>query len=352
VRLVIALLVLAAALSHAGVVGAQEQRCQELGASCSCSEQFNTNAFTIQNNTWMNPTDGNTAKNCSELGDGSSTVSPTNWTQHTGASVGLPQLDWVWATRSGVVYGRNITAATVRRAAVRYYFRFSSDFQYGSTGSCGSSKLSQFGWNVNGSSTPEYQWAGLTGPRTPAVRIQGFAGGAGRGVWNAPAQYQKGFSFETCKTRWCRLEMIVAGESVRAGSGLFVEAEVVALGTSPAQRVVTARTSIGSAGARHDTVYSWIANAFRGGSCAGTRYISHAMQAEWSTDADQTIGPAREIEGGGSAPASAPANAPPNPPTNLRLGGVPDGYDAALVGFVITALWTRRRLRVRVMGIR
>jgi hypothetical protein len=309
------LLLFTLGLAWPSPTAAAEQRCNELGAACLCSERFNTNQFSTSNSTWMNPTDSN-PKQCEEIGGTGTAVTPTNWSQHTGASVGLPQLSYVWATKSGWTFGRPITSAT-RRLAVRYYFRFSSDFQYGETGSCGSSKLSQIAWNATNQHTPEFQWAGLVGPKAPAIRVQGFSSNNYE-AWNAPVVFEGGFTYDVCKTRWCRLEMIVSGD-VLAGRNIFVEGSVVAVGTN--QRAVTPRTAVGSASGSHSVVYPEPVNGFRGGSCAGTRYISHQVQAAWTSDAGQTIGAAREIEsggGGGDDTPPVPAS-PPAAPSNLRI---------------------------------
>jgi hypothetical protein len=52
---------------------------------------------------------------------------------------------------------------------------------------------------------------------------------------------------------------------------------------------------------------------YRSGTCAGWQGFSHFMVAQWDTDTGQRIGPAYEIEGGGSLPSV------PTSPSGLRV---------------------------------
>ncbi len=149
-----------------GSAAAQEQRCNELASSCTCSEPLDTAAFThttdaASTEVKLNPTDTN-AKQC----NGGSSVSVYTWDNRepsqlayfsTPAPTGMPAKStvshvWHWGLPYGALYGWGNASlkSSTKRVCVRHYLKMSTDFDGGDirtnpkSPNCDPGKFTQF----------------------------------------------------------------------------------------------------------------------------------------------------------------------------------------------------------------
>lgn len=269
---------------------AQEQRCQELGTACACSEPLDTSSFATVNDRWVNPSDSPSATQCEgELGNGAS------WYPEAFASPepesGMPggnTVNRVW--RNTGIGVSHLTGSTPRsnskRMCIRHYFNLSSDYSAAVGSACHANKLTQAGFGnsshvISGQRFSTSTWS-LTAHNFSKI-----------GDSHRLAE-QGSLSLDDCRNTWCRAEICLSGDLAQ-GDGIYAEGYVERV--SDGKRKTWVRTFLGDSDGS-SAQRPWIANMYRGGSCNGDRAFSHAMQAEWTTDAGQFIGAAYEVEGG------------------------------------------------------
>jgi cysteine-rich repeat protein len=286
-------------LFTASPASAQEQRCTELnaepGANCGCSEPLNTTSYT-SDGWYLNPSDSPPATDCDgEIGGG--------YTWWKGYQTPLPvsetnmpfgnTVDTVWRSSGGggaYLFGSRSLTSSTKRLCTRHYFKVSSDFTGTGWGGCNNNKLSQFVGSLlsgDGSTTDlsiHY-----------AAYKQSYS--AVPGGLNLPKSGDH-VTWDDCRENWCRFEICQSG-NLATGTDLYAEGYIQQV-TGGSKRMDYERSFLGNGPTPITDDYGslWIMNMYREGACAGNREFSHAMQAEWDTDAGQFIGAACEVEGG------------------------------------------------------
>lgn len=327
-----------------GSATAQEQRCNELGSVCQCSERLDTNAFawdnTPQASEEVNPTDTN-SKQCRggkaiQVGEQNGNSAQITYLLPT-AETGMPAVNsvnyvWRWNRGQGYIlgYGNTPLQPSTKRLCYRHYLRMSPNYDGGNIATdptspnCDAGKFNQQKW----SQTYDLQ--------------SGSAGCAGRncdfawGVPGWPGFSQPGnvfpadidFNYSDCYGQWCRFETCVSGDFAGGTGNFFAEGYIRRLSDGKQRNWRRYNLGAGNPGLNMG-VAPWIVNGFRGdandpGTCTNGfpqdatnrgawREVSYLMQAEWPVDVSGTfIGPAREIEGA--------AGSPPPPPPGSTLG--------------------------------
>lgn len=308
---------------------AAEQRCNELGANCVCSEPLNTNSY-VYSAPGYNPSDS-TTNQCQMDGIPGAVVTRNSndlfGSNDTAVRSLLPAAHQVnYFLRgpdghTGVYWvGTKLGSAFVKRAAIRMYLFYSSNFEFAYTSLCENHKFfetdhmitTMSGTDAAGSGGGNHQAYGWTQGWNHAVDCC-FSGPNGTSNYGpTPLSSYRG--------KWFRIEMVLTNRAGGSSPNGF-RAEIYmknVTDNTPEQKVIdTAGTSFSGNGwgawtdltppSRQDALEF---AAYRQGTCAGYYGLSHVMAAGWDTDAGQRIGAAYEIEGGGSAPA---------PPTNLLV---------------------------------
>jgi hypothetical protein len=324
----------------ANAEAANEQRCSELGANCIASEPLNTATYGYSN-PYCNAGDtgagdkqfaisGASAGNFIENSSGVS-MAAAGWTFPTSgpmftampnksASItrflqGAPEP----SDMNFLTHAFTASDPTARRS-IRWYQYFSSDWQDSTAGgSClNSGKIFELGSEL----TP------MVFSSSGNHMIYGFNG------WNidpfdccnaGPGSGSVSMSPATMNGKWWRFELVVRN-ALPTGGVTIVELwrQNVTNGGANTKVLDTAGTfGPGTGGnnwtstqattlkpkARLDT---FRITAWRNGVCTGYVGYSHFLAAAWSSDANQMIGAATELEGGGGTSQSIPA------PANLR----------------------------------
>jgi hypothetical protein len=334
----------------AGSAMAQEQRCNQLGSVCQCSERLDTNTFSWDNtpnsSEDVNPTDTN-SKECrggksitvGEQNGNSSQITYLVPTAETGMPAGnTVNYVWRWNRGQGYILGAttNTIQSSTKRMCYRQYIRMSPTYDGGdirtdpSSPNCDGGKFAQFWWTLDHG----------------GYQVQMGSGGcAGRncefflGVpdWNAQPAHNMDFTgslkYSDCYGQWCRLEMCVSGDFNGNTGSFFLEGYAVRLSDGKQKTWPRYNMGPGDPANGHPGLTlanGWIVNGFRGDgndplTCTNGipqdatnrgawRDISYLMHAEWPVDVPGTfIGPAVEVEGGSGAP-------PPPPSAGEELG--------------------------------
>jgi hypothetical protein len=308
---------------------AAEQRCNELGANCVCSEPLNTNSYVYSAPAYK-PSDS-TTKECAAEGIPGAAVT-RNSTDLFGSNDAavralLPagnQVNFFLRGPDGhaVIYtvGTLLGNTFTKRAAIRMYVFYSPTFEFAYTNQCQNHKFldtdsmitTMAGTDAAGNGGGDhsaYNW--LQGWNHPVDCC--FSGPNNSSNYGPPLSSYRG--------KWFRVEMVVtnrAGGSSPNGFRAQVFMKNVTDNT-PEQQVID------TAGTFFSGIHPWGAwtdltppiqqnalffNGYRQNICAGYYGFSHMMVAGWDTDAGQRIGAAYEIEGGGS---------PLAPPTDLLV---------------------------------
>jgi len=294
-----------------------EQRCDQLGTNCVCSEPFNTNNLPVVNTFWKNPADS-TSKECASADTAGgaleanpvSKIIPRNDGQLVNALPPGHSLQWaVGGTNGhlGIFFAGNThnSATFTKRLAARFYIYHSTDFQFAQEGVCTNSKLMQF-----------------TGPNSLLdksfgyIHMYNFLASDGWSpaqdcCFNGPGPNQGAIQKADWRGNWWRLEAIYINRAGPNWRFLLYAKNVTTNG--PEYTIVDTAASgtqlVGGANMspprRQDTMNM---NNYRETGCNGWLAFSHYMMAGWDTDQGQRIGPANEIEG-----------ARPSPPANVRI---------------------------------
>jgi len=326
-------------LALPATVNAAEQRCNELGANCVCSEPFNTNTYTGSIPNW-NPADSTSLQCSQELGNHPvARNSPVSGTNDATVLAALPaghQVQYaLWAGNNNVgiffmgnalgTGGVNDCGPGWERCEVRIYVYKSSNFQptnSGSGGSCSGDKHAEIIYTSGPDSVvnPAQQVSG------DGMSIYNFLPGSG---WTPThdccidgPRLANDYTITGAQQRgkWWRFSHIIRNPAGGSGASRF-HFEIYAKNVTDNQPEVKIMDTEGFGnGAGTDDwngPYNTVTppsraktvaiNGYREGTCAGFETYSHLMVAHWATDAGQRIGPAYEIEG-----------KRPSAPTNLR----------------------------------
>lgn len=323
------ILVLVLVLSGSSAVAA-EQRCDELGSACVCSEPMNVNDGGIPSGHDFSDSSGATecdqhAKffDTNKSSRDVRTVTETDMPAGNATSHVLEVTDG----GGGIVWlnGRPRASSSDARVCVRYYFKVSRDFSGAGPNNAGCpserNKLLQFSF---GSGSP-YQVSELPGPQCQGPPGSGLApygdissmqhgmsSGGARSL-QPPVDWTSCFEGEG----WCRLESCVHGD-LQAGRNIYVDTKLKALATGT-EHVILNHGPVNPGQALSLAA----ADIFHGQGIGprGSRFLSHFMQAAFSSNNGQWIGAAHEVEGGGdvSQVVPPPAPEPLQPPILLGI---------------------------------
>lgn len=301
-------------------VHAEEQRCNELGANCVCSERFNTNALPKVSGSWYNPADS-TTKECSTtnpsiLGGAiernASDLYGSNDSTVLGAlPAGYNVSYFVRGPEGhlGIFFaGHKFGSQFVKRSAARYYIYHSPNYQFAQEGVCTNSKMAQFdGGALLDKSFGTVHMYNFTS-WTPAQDC----------CFNGPGPDQMAVNKADWRGKWWRVEIVFTNRA--GGNPGFVAKvymknvtdngpELTVVDTSAPGTQLNTSNSL-TPPVRMDKMHI---NNYRETGCKGWLGMSHYMAAGWDTDQGQRIGPAYEIEGGGNPTPTL------SPPSNLKI---------------------------------
>ena len=306
----------------ANAEAANEQRCNELGANCICSEPLNTTTYTQDTSSYFNPADTTSSdKQCSMLlSIGGTAIADGSGFRYSVATSGemfsaLPKID-PSITRilrtldggGGQFLGEYFPAsAPTKRQAFRFYMYYSPTFTL-TSGSClNSGKILEVGNEPSplltmSNSSGNYQIYGWTGWNTSAdCCIRGPSTSNAWGLYTEGNIQGKWFRYEVVVTNTLLLDPAPTVIKVYMKNVTNNTAEVTVIDTSvPTTQPVgdswtsTLATTLKPIAGDIKQLYI---DSFRNGSCGGYLGFSHHLAAAWSTDAGQRIGAAREIEG-------------------------------------------------------
>lgn len=310
-----------------------EERCLEMGSSCTASEPMNTNTYTFPGGSCslgesvdFGDSEGTGAKevsqpwvNCSGIAPQASSTTDVRLPTGTSRIQYVPKISPVSDTSVHQMEVFNVPAGT-KRHCIRTYRKFSANYQGFSA--CGANKQQEFWFGdrtaiqLSESGGPFNLWAGgMSNPPTSESQCTGSGVpyaccyGPNDGCKEVVAATGDALRFGDCKDNWCRQEICISGSDVTSGQNLTLSGYVtqVGTGTARAKRIDYPATPVGSGVGTLSS--SWVATGYRE-RCANTSdgyfYLSHAMAASWPSDSGQFIGAAAEVEGGGSSTAPPP----------------------------------------------
>ncbi len=363
--LTLAILVGAMALTLPTSALAEEQRCKDLGAECICSEPLQATAYSQHGASWFNPNDS-IVKPCNGESNSGFTAAITRNDTSKPPQVGTKATVLASFPPGHTVQrylelgeghigtyemGHWFDTGVYQRMAIRWYQRHStaadgsgsSEYEWSnkSSGPCDnagkwfslgmSTGPSALQWDTaNGENDYPliYAWNG-SGPQThfePGLDCCNF----GPGFLNSSDAASNG-QRRVIHGHWYRYEVVVRHfdgtsgimlqafrKDVTAGGPLIkiIDSTIPCSGCGTTQDWTTASgatTALTPPGKVVRPELQFFRNPRAGGSCPGSKQISHFMVANFPTDAGQMIGPAIEIEGGGGDVT------PPQTPTNLRI---------------------------------
>jgi hypothetical protein len=296
---------------------AAEQRCDELGANCVCSEPFNTATFVGGPDFW-NPSDS-TTKECSveaaSIGGAvvrtSATITGSN---DASAIAALPSGHSVNRFlrandgHTGTFFAGNGTAVSSNfvRLAARWYLYHTSNFEFKLEGSCDNSKVMEFDNDARIDYTGGFHTYNYL-RFNPSVDCCVSGPGPSH---NVPTSAMKG--------KWWRFEAILTNRSGPNFNVVLYGKNITDNG--PELEIINLSNNGSVANLTPPSLMSaMITNNHRFGTCNGWLGISHYMMAGWTTNAGQRIGAASEVEGGGANVTLPSSPTLPNSPTSLTV---------------------------------
>lgn len=331
---------------------AAEQRCNELGANCVCSEPFQMTNFTQNiDKAFWNPTDSST-KECGFEVAGHPISRNTQDVKPQSDATALSRLPTGHSISrfvsggtgmNGVFFiGGNVNSAALgatynARMAVRGYVYHSPDYNFrDDTPACHSKFLqgSPGSWHWENYMGPihQYEFTGSNfGPSSafprdccwgsPGAAIR-LVKGDWRGHW---------FRFEDVVTNRSGsgarhilyMKDVTKGVTQLNGGAEFVAADWYGTDTGPDNWDSSFNRSITSNPRLLPVAVNFYREISAGGGCVGWRGLSHLMIAGWDTDAGQRIGAAAEIESGQGGGGTG---TPPPAPTNLTISSLVNGF--------------------------
>ena len=330
---------------------APEKRCGELGGNCVCSEPLSADQNIAFAESHHDPNDSDVKECGGALKNGKSIYTkyprasfvPVSVARGTGMPTGSTvKRVLAYETHSVVNVSGSLNAhkPSTRRQCFRTYQRFSKDYSStavalsncqpgrpnyedhngdGHPDCCERNKMlrilsekpvDNFGLQVEDDG---FKWLTLWLVRDPAT-------GKSKIATKLDRHGSEKFKMDDCKNHWCRFEVCITGD-LSTGTNVDVEMKITQVGGTKAQHFTNPKgpaSGIRAQGlskiwmpdmfrqqnqnARKDSLYP----GYPGTRCTGTRFVSHSMQAQWDTDNGQWIGPAYEIEGGGSSTEPLP----------------------------------------------
>ncbi len=292
--------------------GVEEARCSALGGNCTCAESLDTASIPIVNGV-ANP--GNTTptdKQCNGGGFWSTEgyqVIPVAMHDTDPRAVNPP--DFVWRNNAwdgGKLRNSLWTGSSKRRCTRYYYFRSANSY---TNTSCDGGKY----WEQETGTQAKPNWQ--TG-ENQGGQCFGSSGGLNN-IYSCRSSTEYGSTNCTrggtglrpidCAGEWCVHEMCLSGDWTVSPTTIRLDGYHRRVRDNKMVTFSLTNTSIAVSNITGNVRY--LANLHRGGSWNGCpnctqhsnvyRDISHAMQAEWTSDAGQWIGSAPEMEGCASA---------------------------------------------------
>jgi hypothetical protein len=331
----------------ANAEAANEQRCNDLGAACICSEPLNTATYTQDTPSYFNPADTTSLdKQCLRAGGFPGTVLEDGQgfryvVQTTGemfaalpkaATPGLQLLRTKTTAEGNSGGGGQFmghifdSSAPTGRIAFRFYRYWSPTYQWTQqTPTCiNSSKVVQFAQESLSTSGPI-----LDGPSSHhqmyAWTSAGYNfPGAFDCCWFGPGPNGGNIEYDApvFNGKWWRFEVVVRNP-LPTGSVTIIEIyRRNVTDNRPEEKIIdTSMATSQPVGNQWDStiaskfkplgrISQIFIDSFRRDTCDGYVGYTHLLSAAWATDAGQRIGAAIEIEG---IPSTQP------PPGNLRL---------------------------------
>ncbi len=316
----------------ANAEAANEQRCNDLGANCICSEPLNTTTYTQDTLGYFNPADTTSQdKQCQRANGFPGTVLEDGAgfryvVEATGemfaalpkAKPGLKLLRAKTAAEGnggggGQFMGHTFdSSAPTGRIAFRFYRYWSPTYQWTDQATCqNSSKVLQFAQEGLASSGPI-----LDGPaghhQMYAWTSAGYSVPVGFDCcWYGPGPNGGNMEYDSAlfNGKWWRFEAVVRN-ALPIGSVTIIEIyrrnvtdnlpeeKIIDTSIVTSQPVgnnwdITRATTLKPISRIHDIFI----DSFRRDTCSGYVGYTHLLSAAWSTDAGQRIGAATEIEG-------------------------------------------------------
>ncbi len=307
-----------------------EDRCDQLGTNCVCSEPLNTNNYVKKGNQYSLDPQDTTAKECRGFDGVQGGVvvgnnggsDPTDFIfadNDSSVLASLPSgnsvnyyirgaIDNIGSSYAVFMVGHKAGSKFAKRMAFRYYVYHTSDFEYKNSNGCTNSKFGQGPavGNMSGTTTVKLQYYGSWNNWTydNGTKVVGDCCWAGPTTKNAyqPLSFYNG--------KWIRVEGVVtnrAGGTSPNGFTFKLYLKNITDGIPEIKAVDTTiyDPSVGPTNAwlgadditPTSLVEEFFSNNYREGSCKGYRAVSHYIVAGWDTDNGQRIGSAREVEG-------------------------------------------------------
>lgn len=295
---------------------AQEARCLELGQNCDCSEPMDTTATSIRKgHDFADSPSGSECDKFQEFfGTNKSNITTTAETVMPAGNT----VDRVLEIPSGggsIVWlkGRMSVDDSIKRSCIRYYKMVSTDYSGVGPNNIGCpserNKIIQFQFgNTQVQLQERADGSVCTGPGTGNdYQSITLTNPAGLGNFDLVPRAD----WEDCwnTNGWCRIEMCASGDLNR-GKNIKFEAKITSLRDGVDHYSEQGRFWNPGSGMQAYTAGDLFHGQGQGG--IGTEWISHFMQASWTTNQGEWIGAAYEIEGDGP-----PAGNPPLPPILL-----------------------------------
>jgi hypothetical protein len=322
--LVLALVVAGMTGTQPGQAAAAEQRCNELGTACICSEPFNTSSY-VGGPDFFNPADSTTKECSAEPAVSGGAVIRTSRVLGSNDGTALSRLPAGHSVTRFLTADNNHegtfsaghgmpVSSSIARLAARWYVYHSPNFAFKTSASspCQNTKIMEFDHDSRIDYTAgfhTYIYSRFSPSRDCCVVGPGPDPGIGAGEMQG-----KWWRWEAVLTRRAGpgYRMMFFGKNVTDNTP-----EITILDLSM-DSSVSNLTPPGLMSKMVTNNHRWSPS---GSGCAGFRGISHYMMAGWTSDSGQRIGPAVEIErgGGSSGGGGSSDSTPPAAPTSPRI---------------------------------
>lgn len=297
---------------------AQEARCLELGQNCDCSEPMDTTATSIREG--HDFADSPSGSECDKFQVYFETnKSNVTTTAETGMPAGntVDRVLEIPSDGESIVWlkGRMSVDGSIKRSCIRYYKMVSTDYSGVGPNNVGCpserNKIIQFQFGGTQVQLQERSDGSIcTGPGTgndyAPITLTNPAAGFGNFDLLPRADWEDCWN----TNGWCRIEMCASGDLNR-GENIKFQAKVTSLRDGVDHYSEQNRFWNPGSGMQTFTAGDLFHGQGQGG--IGTEWISHFMQASWTTNQNQWIGAASEIEGD----YEPPVGNPPQPPILL-----------------------------------
>ncbi len=316
---------------------AAEQRCNDLGANCVCSEPLQATTYAnYGTNSHWNPNDSTNLECNGEGLPGAAVVRNAGATVDLLASANatalarLPSSHRVQRFLAGPQNHKGVwfaghtmpdSTTFAKRIAMRYYIYHSTDYTFSNPADTSlgcNAKLLQFDAGLLGDVTHGsiHMYNFTTWPRPQDCCFEG------------PGPSGNNLARSDWLNKWWRVEVVMVNRNAAStGQHWRMQIYIKNVTDGAAEKLVVdtdaSGTQLNPVNPRIPSAVmsKLLVNLYRGqnvdNQCFGWEGISHYMIAGWNTDAGQRIGAAAEIEGATSGGGTS--TPPPPAPTNLQV---------------------------------